>query len=255
MMELRQVRSILLVSTLILLVLTPPCVAATKYVVEPVTHPDQITALPVDPVPVSFWSLAPREMLLFLAFMIFPAFLFPVELFFLIRIFTVLGYRKIGQDAVLYNKNRRIIFEAVQSNPGIYFNEISRITGINRGTLKHHLVILKFNRKISTLNTGGSERYFENNGYYTKLERTLLRHLREETPRKILEIILKRPDISQTEIIEWIGISGPSVSCHMAVLIQEGIVTMQKNGRLVQYRLSDAADPVLRKCYSIPGGK
>ena len=116
--------------------------------------------------------------------MISPALPFPVELLFFIKAFTVLGYRKIEHDAILHNDNRRIIFEAVKANPGIYFNDLSRITGLNRGTLKYHLVILKLNKKISTLNTCGSERYFENNGYYTDLERILFRRLREKTTRK-----------------------------------------------------------------------
>ena len=252
MMETRNIRSIFLISTLIFLVLTQPCVAATKYVVEPVAHPDQITAPPVDPVPVSFWSLSLREMAIFLALMISPLLLFPVELLFMLRIFTVLGYRKIEQNAILYNNNRRIIFEAVQSNPGIYFNDLGRVTGVNRGTLKYHLIILKLNRKISTLSTGGTERYFENNGDYSDIERILFQHLREETPRKILEIVLEKPDISQKEIVGFVGISGPSVSWHMAALSREGIITIQKTGRQARYRLSMAADPVLRKYWGKP---
>lgn len=246
-METRKIRFIVIISTLILLVLNPPCVAATKYIVEPVANPVQVTAAPVDPVPVTFWNLSFREMIIFLVLMISPALLFPVELLFFIKAFTVLGYRKIERDAILRNENRRTIFDAVKANPGIYFNDLSRLTGINRGTLKYHLVILKLNKKISTLNTCGSERYFENNGYYTDLERILFRRLREETTRKILELVFEKPDISQKEIAEWIGISMPSVSWHMAALNREGIVIAQKIGRQVQYRLSKSADPVLRK--------
>lgn len=246
-METRNIRDIILVSTLLLSVLMHPVMAGTPYVVEPVANPDQITAIPVDPVPIPFWSLSPREMAIFLALVISPLLLFPVELLFSLRLFSVLGYRKIEQNAVLYNQNRRAIFDAVQSNPGIYFNDLCRMTGINRGTVKYHLVILQMNRKISTLSGAGSERYFENNGYYSDIERLLFQHLREETSRKIIRIVLEKPDITQTEVVEHVGISAPSVSWHMATLIREGIVTMQKTGRQVRYRISEAADPVLRE--------
>jgi predicted transcriptional regulator len=246
-METRSIRVIILISTLLLSALIQPGVAATNYVVEPVANPDQIAALPVDPVPVSFWSLSPREMAIFLALMISPLLLFPVELLFSLRLFSFLGYRKIEQNAILYNENRRIIFEAVQSNPGIIFIDLCRITGINRGTVKYHLVLLQLSRKISTVSGEGSDRYFENNGYYSDIERLLFQHLREETTRKIIRIVLEKPDITQTEVVEHVGISAPSVSRHMATLIREGIVTMQKTGRQVRYRISEAADPVLRE--------
>lgn len=246
-METRGIRVIILISTLLLSALMQPGGAVTNYVVEPVANPDQITAPPVDPVPVSFWSLSPREMAIFLALMISPLLLFPVELLFSLRLFSFLGYRKIEQNAVLYNQNRWVIFEAVQSNPGIIFNDLCRITRINRGTVKYHLVMLQLSRKISTIPGEGSDRYFENNGYYSDIERFLFQHLREETTRKIMRIVLEKPDITQTEVVEHVGISAPSVSRHMATLIREGIVTMQKTGRQVRYRISEAADPVLRE--------
>ncbi len=248
----RQIRSILLMSILLFLIFTMPYAAATKYVVEPVARPDQITATPIDPVPFPVWNLSPREMAIFLALVISPLLLFPVELLFFIKIFSFLGYRKAEQNAILYNRNRQKIFETIQSNPGIFFNDLTRTTGINRGTLKYHLVILKLNRKISTLCTGGTDRYYENNGYYSNIERILLLHLREETTRKILRIVFEKPDVSQKEIIQLVRISGPSVSWHMATLDREGIIVTQKTGRQVHYRISRAAGPLLHKYWNKP---
>ena len=76
-METRRSGLIVIISTLILLVLNPPCVAATKYIVEPVRNPVQVTAAPVDPVPVTFWNFSFREMIIFLVLMISPALPFP----------------------------------------------------------------------------------------------------------------------------------------------------------------------------------
>ncbi len=63
----------------------------------------------------------------------------------------------------------------------------------------------------------------------------------------ILELVFEKPDISQKEIAEGVGISVPSVSWHMATFNREGIVIARKVGRQVLYRLSKTADPVLRK--------
>ena len=151
--------------------------------------------------------------------------------------------------AILCNENRRVIFEAIRSNPGIYFNELSRVTGINRGTLKYHLVVLKLNGKITTLGISGSVWYFENSGYYSQLEKILFRHLQESTSRKILEILSSKPHLSQKETAEKIGISEPSVFWHMGTLKHEGIVTIQRSGRHVRYNLTTDAERILQKYY------
>lgn len=245
-MKSRDFRNIILTCT-ILMVVFVPAGATTRYIVEPVASPVQIATPPVDPVPVPFWSLSPREMAIYFALMISPLLLMPVEILFTLRIFTILGYRKIEKTAILHNQNRRKIFETVQSNPGIYFNDLCRMTGINRGTVKYHLVMLELTRNVSILSGAGSDRYFENNGHYSDIERHILRHLRQETSRKIIRIVFEMPGISQTDVAERVGISAPSVSWHMSSLVSEGIITMQKAGRQVRYRISESANSVLRK--------
>ncbi|MEN6442357.1 MAG: winged helix-turn-helix transcriptional regulator [Methanoregula sp.] len=200
-------------------------------------------------VPSSFWDQSGRIMTLHFVLLVSPLLLFPVELLFALKVFTVLGYRKIEKSAILYNENRRVIFEAIRSNPGIYFNELSRVTGINRGTLKYHLVVLKIKGKITKLGTTGSIRYFENSGCYSDLEKTLFRHLQETTSRKFLEIVSLKPHIYQKEIAEKIGISEPSVFWHMVTLEREGIVTTQRSGRHVRYELTTDAERILKKYY------
>jgi predicted transcriptional regulator len=227
---------ILLISVYLALV---PLVAADTggYVVETIP-PDKISGISHDPGEISFWQLSPRVMAIAVALSVFPVLVFPVELIFTLKTFAVLGYRRIEKTAILYNENRRVIFEAIRSNPGIYFNELCRITDINRGTLKHHLMVLELNGRITTLRTSGPVWYFENNGYYNRLEKTVLHYLREPVTRKSLEIVSSHPRITQKELAESLGISEPSVSRHMKVLEEEKIVRTQKSGRYVQYELT-----------------
>ena len=247
MMETRGIRTVILIITLLFCILIQPGVAGTPYVVEPVANPDLISAVPVDPVPVSFFHLSPREMAIFLALMFSPLLLFPIEILFTFRLFLFLGYRKAEQNVVLFNDNRQKICQAIQSNPGIFFNGLCRVTGINRGTVKYHLIMLQLTGKISAFSCAGPVRYFENNGRFSEIERLIFMYLQERTATKIIWLVLENPDISQTEVVEHVGISAPSVSRHMAVLIHDGIVTMQKKGRQVHYRISENVDPVLQK--------
>ena len=253
-METRGSRVVILIITLLFCVLIQPGIAGTPYVVEPVVNPDQISAVPVDPIPVSFFHLSPREMAVFLALMISPLLLFPIEILFTLRLFLVLGYRKAGQHAVLFNDNRQKIFQAVQSSPGISFSDLCRVTGINRGTVKYHLIMLQLTGMISAFSRAGPDRYFENNGRYSDIERHLLRRLREETSRKIIRTVFEKPDLTQIDVVKRVGISAPSVSWHMSALICEGIVTMQKTGRQVRYRISESADPILWKYWGSCSG-
>ena len=107
-----------------------------------------VTDHPQDPVPVSFWDLTVREMLLAVALSFCPVLVFPVEIFFFLKLISVLGYRKVEQNAVLYNQNRHKIYETITANPGVKFNALERLTGIKQGTLKYHLLVLGMKRKI-----------------------------------------------------------------------------------------------------------
>lgn len=197
--------------------------------------------------PSTLWDQSVRVILLHFVLLVSPLLVVPVELLFTLKIFAALGYRKVEQNAVLYNQNRRTIFEAIQLNPGIYFNEICRVTGINRGTLKYHLVILKVKNKISTFSNGCTDRYYENRGRYNDREKALFRHLQETNSRKILKLLFEMPGITQKEIADRVEISGPSVSRHMTVFDQEGLIISNRSGRSVQYRLSSEIIPTLRE--------
>jgi len=249
MMAKRKIPSIILISIFILLALDPPCVTATHYVVAPAGNPDQITAPPIDPVSITFWGLSPREMAVFLALMVSPVLIFPVELLFALKVFAVLGYRKVEQTAILHNHNRRLIYETIKANPGLPLNALSRMTLIKPGPLKYHLSVLKLKRKILTFGMGRSYRYFENCGKYTEFEKLLIKHLTEKTTNKILERLWSASPLTQQEIVGEIGISAPSVSWHMGILESEKIVTQQKSGRSVSYELSENARMSLQKYY------
>jgi predicted transcriptional regulator len=189
-------------------------------------------------------------MAVFLALMVSPILIFPVELLFALKVFAVLGYRKVEQTAILHNYNRRLIYETIKTNPGLTLTALSHLTAIKFGPLKYHLSVLKLKRKILTFGRGRSHRYFENCGKYSEFEKLLIKHLTEETTNKILELLWRASPVSQQEIAGELGISAPSVFWHMKILESEKIVALQKSGRSVLYELTENAVMILQKYYS-----
>ena len=153
-------------------------------------------------------------MMIALALSFCPVLVYPVEIFFYLKLISILGYRKVEQYAVSYNQNRQKIYETITANPGVKFNALERLTGIKEGTLKYHLLVLSMKRKIISFGRASSVRYFENNGRYNELEKKVFLHLQNPTTRRILEILASSPEVSRKEIAEIVGIAGPSISWH-----------------------------------------
>ena len=193
-----------------------------------------------DPVLISFWDLTLREMLIILCLSFCPVLVYPVEIFFFLKLMTVLGYRKVERNAVSYNRNRQKILDCITANPGVRFHALEQMTGMKEGTLKYHLLVLAMKSRIVSFGSGRSLRYFENNGRYSELEKKLFLHLRNPTSRRILEILATSPEVSRKDIAERVGVTGPSVTWYTKRLSGDGIITTQREGSVVRYILSPA---------------
>lgn len=65
----------------------------------------------------------------------------------------------------------------------------------------------------------------------------LFKALNDETRRRILEL-LKEKDLTAGEIAEEFDISKPSISHHLDVLKQAGLVTSLRSGQFIEYSLN-----------------
>jgi predicted transcriptional regulator len=202
---------------------------------------------PQDPVSISFWDLTMREMVIAICLSFCPLLVYPVEVFFSIRLALALGYRKVEQYALSFNRNRQKILETIIAHPGVKFQTLEQLTGMKEGTLKYHLRLLVMKRKIVAASIGYYEQYFENNGRYSKIEKKLILYLRNPTTRRILEILAACPDVIRKDIAESLGLAGPTVSWHMKRLSDDGIITMRKSGKAVRYTLCPAGANILQQ--------
>ncbi|MEP7251605.1 MAG: autorepressor SdpR family transcription factor [Ginsengibacter sp.] len=66
---------------------------------------------------------------------------------------------------------------------------------------------------------------------------SVFKALNDQTRRDILEL-LKEKDLSAGEIVEKFNMSGPSISHHLDLLKQAGLVSTTKNGQYIYYSLN-----------------
>lgn len=192
--------------------------------------------------PPSGLPLAPHE----ISFLELPLWIILIELCTLpVQAFTafwtgiVLRCRRASRGTLLDNPVRSDIFDCIRKIPGIHLRALSAATGTSLGTLRYHLTILQENHTITSLNEGGHLHFYENSGTYTPMQQTVLRYLRNENTRVILEELLHRHASSRQEIADAVGISAPAVSWHMKRLEKDGIVRQERTGRTTRYDLKD----------------
>ncbi|MFV1883278.1 MAG: autorepressor SdpR family transcription factor [Balneola sp.] len=69
---------------------------------------------------------------------------------------------------------------------------------------------------------------------------TLFKALNDPTRREILDL-LKEKDLTAGEIAEAFDISKPSISHHLDLLKQAGLVTSERDGQFIKYSLDTTA--------------
>jgi predicted transcriptional regulator len=203
-----------------------------------------------DVVKISFWELSPSTMILFAVFSVSPVLVFPVELFLALKIIVMLGIRRLTKNRVLDQESRMAIYDTIQKKPGMSISQISLVADINRGTAKYHLTVLEKTGKITHMSLHGNSLFFENNGTFSDLEKTIVQNLKSESKVKILEYLLESRIASRPELATALDVSGPAISWHMHHLRDDQVVLEVREGREVKYRLDPHAVPHLQKYFS-----
>lgn len=67
----------------------------------------------------------------------------------------------------------------------------------------------------------------------------VFRTLGDATRLRLLEMLLSRGEATQTELVEAVGAPQPRVSEHLGCLAWCGLITSERDGRTVTYRVID----------------
>ena len=140
------------------------------------------------------------------------------------------------------NAERTLQF--IQQNPGSHLRQIKREMNLSMGTIQYHLNLLEKNGKIISDKHALHRHYFPV-GMFETIERNMLKILNQETAREILMIIIEKKNPTQTDIVEAINISAPSVNWHLSNLLNLNIITESKDGKFKRYELVGNADFVI----------
>ncbi|HOI59313.1 MULTISPECIES: winged helix-turn-helix transcriptional regulator [unclassified Methanoculleus] len=218
-------RTALLLIVLMLLI-TPGSAAGT----EP-SEWEYPETIPGDPVPEYIWNVPLKLILLDFVFMTAPLLFLPVQFLISVTVWLILGQRRISRKNVLEHDTRRAAYLCIRENPGINYAFLSCRLGVNAGTLRYHLAILRETGKILAEHDHGQVRYYANGKRGHEGESYSL----SGTRREILDLITRNPGIARKDVASALGISGASVTWHMSLLIRDGAVRSEKDGRLVRY--------------------
>ena len=75
----------------------------------------------------------------------------------------------------------------------------------------------------------------------------VFRVLGDSTRLRMLELLIEAGELTQTQLVERIGVRQPRASDHLSCLVWCGLVTRSKHGRSMRYRIAaPQAEPLVR---------
>lgn len=140
-------------------------------------------------------------------------------------------FTRIAKSELLDNDVRAEIFELIKQNPGINVSEIARRLDIAWGTATHHLQKLRAERMIAIRRVANQKCYFQNGGSYTPQEMDVMSATKNQTAKRIAELLVKAGPHCHRDIAESLDVSPALVSFHMRKLLDAGVVAKEREGR------------------------
>lgn len=114
------------------------------------------------------------------------------------------------------------LIKLIEKNPAMKFSEIMRETGMKNGVLSYHVKKLEENGNVKVKRSLGETRFYPL--CMTEEEYLIIKSLRQETPRRILLMLLCDEKLSFVEIVKNANKSQSTVSTYLSQLIENKIV-------------------------------
>jgi len=114
----------------------------------------------------------------------------------------------------------------VSAHPGTHFSKLRDDLKLGTGEAQHHLHRLENENVVASQKDGDYRRYFPT-GRFSEFEQVALGYLRRSTARGMLVTLLRRPDVTASELASELDVSRPTVSNYAADLESAGLLSRE----------------------------
>ena len=115
-----------------------------------------------------------------------------------------------------------LILKTIEKNPGIRYREIMGELGLKNGTLSHHLQKLEEQSVLRVERTPRVARFYPLSVKDEDIP--IITRLRQETPRRILRLLLDVDEVNFSEMFLRIKRSPGTTSRYVTELVNDGII-------------------------------
>jgi len=136
-------------------------------------------------------------------------------------------------------ESRRAIYQEIADTPGSHFRALLDELDYAQGTLQYQLRWLADERLIDVSSDGKYTRYYPATEF-DDADQTVMNALRREYSRRILAHLLVDGPLSTTDLSDRLEKAQSTVSWHLSKLVDAGLVTKERDGQRVLYRVSDS---------------
>lgn len=144
-------------------------------------------------------------------------------------------------------KTRRMIYNLITQNPGLYLSKIAEKLNMSIPLTDYHLGCMQKDGRISIKQDakGYSKRYYITESNIQSKEKKFLEFLRKKIPLKIVLLLLKHRTLQHKDIKRHLDMHASSLTYHLVNLEESGIIDVQSFGREKGYTLTDP-DEIMR---------
>ena len=141
-------------------------------------------------------------------------------------------------DPDLELDSRRAIYREITDTPGIHFRALLDELDYAQGTLQYHLRWLADGGLIDVSEDGTYTRYYPA-AEFDDADQLVMNALRREYSRRVLAHLLADGPLSTTALSDRLEKAQSTVSWHLSKLAEAELVTKERDGQRVLYRVSD----------------
>ncbi|MBN1538556.1 MAG: winged helix-turn-helix transcriptional regulator [Candidatus Thermoplasmatota archaeon] len=133
---------------------------------------------------------------------------------------------------------RRMIYDIIESSPGIHFREISRRLDIPMGVVEYHINYMLKRDMIVARKEGRYKRYYTE-GKIGSNEKKVLAFLRKDAPRAIIMHLMLNPGARHRDLKRELGISGSTLSFHLKKMLRKDVIREEEEGGHKRFHVVD----------------